>query len=135
MIPQSIINKYQELKTKEVKDLGDIALVSKELADLSSLAHVLYQREFLKLKNSDYIVALASKGESLIPFIKKIENLDMTLFIKDKEYQVNLKSPIQLVAILEEDFTTEEKLFSEIYLSQSDFFICLNLGLYLESIA
>lgn len=132
MAINTLLEKYQYLKTTPVTSIDELNLVSAQITDLAELCHSFYKQEFVGLPESNFLIELGKKGELLAPSIKEIKIGQVLINYKNQDISISLLSPESIVSSFLSDSSSEIQLLAQLYLSQPQFYLLVNLGLYLE---
>lgn len=133
---QSLINQFIDLKKKPINDAVSWQNSSEQVQKLSSLLHKFYLDEVRKLDGYKLINDLVE-----ISLIKLVSGHQISLTQKLELQYNNLTSliiiplytPTQLVAMLQDNLSENEQQLLELFIVQSDTWLAINLGLYLQS--
>lgn len=133
---QPLINQFVDLKKKTINDAVSWQNSSEQVQKLSSLLHKFYLDEVRKLDGYKLINDLVE-----ISLIKLVSGHQISLTQKLELQYNNLTSliiiplytPAQLVAMLQDNLSENEQQLLELFIVQSDTWLAINLGLYLQS--
>lgn len=132
---KALLKEYQDIKKKSISNSQEWIMSSQKISDLSSLVSKFYLEEISKIKNFNLVKDCLQLSSQVINQGATI-NLENNFFIiysnKNYKNKIKLLTPIQLCSIFNENWTDEEALCVELFLSNPQTFIGVNLGLFLK---
>lgn len=130
MISQDLILKYHKIKESPIQSFEQAVQQSSEIAILARLAHDFCHKDFFALSVSADILEIVEEGKSKLDSVVECSGNYLIVKHNNLDEKFFLKHSIELVNIFDDGSLSEdEKSFLELYFSEPDFFIFLNLGL------
>lgn len=133
---QALINQFANLKKESINDTVSWQNSSDQVQKISALLHKFYLNEVRSLPDYPMIEGLLQSA-----LVKILAGHQLSITAK-LELQYNdlqnvkiipLYTPAQLATMLQEQASENEQNLLELFLSQSDTWLSINLGLFLQT--
>lgn len=130
MINQDLILKYKQIKERSIQNFDDVLQLSNQISVLVRLVHEFCQKDFIALSVSSDILEIIDAGRIKLDSVIEFSGNYLVIKHNNDNKKVILKHVTELVNIFDDgNLSEDERIFLELYFSEPDFFIVLNLGL------